>query len=184
MAADCILFVGSPLAGRGEVARRLGWPVGWKDVTQPSIVRWRDRELAFDIGYRGARWQTGLDDPHEDNAGDHGYRQMRSASLRRADGVLFVVDSQPERQPANLEVLSLLAADLRFLGRPAGEVPVTFALNKRDLPNLTPVPELVATLMWPCCDHVETCAATGMGAEASIDRLLTLIDERRRAQRT
>lgn len=143
----------------------------------PASVRWRDRLLDVDLGYRGPLWVRPLSAPDWPQ-GWEGFRAVRAQSLRIAAGILFVVDSQELRMQANLEALELLAQDLRYVGREPSEVPLTFALNKRDLAAVLSVPQVCSRLAWPESDYVETCAPTGMGVDAAVARLLMFIDGR------
>ena len=107
------------------------------------------------------------------------YRHNRIESLQRATGVLFVVDSQAEVALRNLAALQQLAGEFADAGGLLVDLPVMFALNKRDLPAALPVAELITGFQLPICDHRETVATTGLGVAECIDRLLAMIDERR-----
>jgi signal recognition particle receptor subunit beta len=59
--------------------------------------------------------------------------------LRQADGVVFVADSQMDRQRDNLQSLQSLEANLRMNGSSLDRLPIVLQYNKRDLPNAAPV---------------------------------------------
>lgn len=191
-----IMFSGPCLAGGTEMATRLGWNEACRwHVPQegaasefrgrigPALVSWRHARLSVDLGYRGALWFPPLASGAWQQHTWAGWGRLRRAqidSLRRVSGVLFVVDSQKARSVANVERLERLAADLHFVGRARSDVPVLFALNKRDLVGsdggrVLPVDELRALLQWPICDYVETSARTGTGVDRAVERLLELV---------
>jgi signal recognition particle receptor subunit beta len=74
------------------------------------------------------------------------YDASRKLILRGVDGVVFVADSQPERMDANLEALDNLEENLREHGYDFGHIPYVLQLNKRDLPNALPAPDLTKEL--------------------------------------
>lgn len=59
--------------------------------------------------------------------------------LREADGVVFVADSQIDRQRDNLQAMQNLEANLRLNGSSIERIPLVLQYNKRDLPNSAPV---------------------------------------------
>jgi 50S ribosomal subunit-associated GTPase HflX len=101
--------------------------------------------------------------------------------LARADGILFVADSQTERMQHNERHLRVLRTDLEPFGVNIDDVPIIFQLNKADLVDVPPVPRLVpadvmtARLSTRRCSHVVTSATTGLGIFESIDRVIELI---------
>ena len=196
-------FWGPALAGVTETSRHLGWAdqCRWQ-VPQvlrgqpeppwghlgPCRVQWRHRNLLADVGYRGSLWTPPLANQEWwDNKGGAWvrFRQVREASMKAVQGVVFVADSQAARSEANVASLERLATDLAYVGRSTRDIPVVFALNKRDLHDrprdgspseLLGVDELRALLTWPLCDYVETSALTGSGVEQVIERLFELIE--------
>jgi signal recognition particle receptor subunit beta len=97
--------------------------------------------------------------------------------LRDADGFVFVLDSQPARQPANREQLALLERDLRAEGRELDEIPVVFQANKRDLPNSTAMETLREEFRTGLCAHAESVASEGVGVLETVRLLLSMIEE-------
>lgn len=85
------------------------------------------------------------------------YAATREAVLRRADAVVFVVDSQAERLDDNRAAWRDMAAQLERMNRPLVTLPVVVQLNKRDLPSALPAAELRAALAVgerPCIEAV------------------------------
>jgi signal recognition particle receptor subunit beta len=70
------------------------------------------------------------------------YRLSRRAVLQGADGLVFVADSHPAREQANLDSLDDLATHLRSMALTPAQlerIPRVFQWNKRDLPVALPV---------------------------------------------
>jgi hypothetical protein len=104
---------------------------------------------------------------------DPSYRAQRDF-VAVTDGIVFVADSQDARAEANVWFLRRLEDVLVRLGRSPHDVPMVFALNKRDLPRALPVEELVRALQWPRCVHVPTVAKTGEGVDDVVRAMIGL----------
>jgi len=111
------------------------------------------------------------------------YNTTRKLVLKGVDGIVFVADSQQAMQDANVESLANLRENLRELGLKLDELPLVVQLNKRDLPNVTPI-ELMLDRLDPDrkYDHTESVAATGIGVFETLKLIskLTLRTLRRR----
>ena len=59
--------------------------------------------------------------------------------LRQADGVVFVADSQLDRQRDNIHAWQNFEANLRLNGQNIAHIPIVLQYNKRDAPNAAPV---------------------------------------------
>jgi len=110
------------------------------------------------------------------------FNATRKLVLTGADGVVFVADSQRERQDANLESLQNLEANLAEQDRTLGAVPHVLQYNKRDLENILPIAELNSVLNSHSVPSFESAAARGQGVLEPLDELvrLVLIDLERR----
>jgi signal recognition particle receptor subunit beta len=91
------------------------------------------------------------------------YDASRKLILKGVDGVVFVADSQEERMDANIESLNNLEENLTANGYDLAKLPYVLQLNKRDLPNVLPVQELVSELKRKEEPVHEAVAATGVG---------------------
>lgn len=91
------------------------------------------------------------------------YNATRKLVLKGVDGVVFVADSQAPMLEANVESLRNLDENLAELGADAGQVPVVFQYNKRDLRNILPVEELDKALNTRGTPHFEAAARHGIG---------------------
>jgi len=74
------------------------------------------------------------------------YDASRKLILKGVDGIVFVADSQEERLDANLESLSNLIRNLEENGFDVMDIPYILQLNKRDLPNILGVDDLLSQL--------------------------------------
>jgi signal recognition particle receptor subunit beta len=77
------------------------------------------------------------------------YRLSRRAVLQGADGIVFVADSHPGREQANLDSLADLGEHLKTLGLDTSVVrrlPRVIQYNKRDLPIALPIERLRAAV--------------------------------------
>ena len=71
--------------------------------------------------------------------GQIAYNATLQLILRQADGIVFVADSQIDRQRDNLQSFQTLEANLRLNGNSIDRIPLVLQYNKRDLPNAAPV---------------------------------------------
>jgi hypothetical protein len=96
--------------------------------------------------------------------------------LPSLDGALLVLDSQPERFEQCVGRVEQLHTDIVDAGRDPASIPVVFQLNKRDLPNATPLAGMTAALRWPGrCAYVESVAPRGRGVGEALDALIALL---------
>lgn len=70
------------------------------------------------------------------------YQQTRISVLRGADGVIFVADSQASKLQENIECFKELNEQLSRMGKNPGTYPIVIQWNKRDLPDVQPIPVL------------------------------------------
>ncbi|MEP6705184.1 MAG: GTPase domain-containing protein [Acidobacteriota bacterium] len=91
------------------------------------------------------------------------YDASRKLILKGVDGVVFVADSQDERMDANIESLYNLEENLQTQGYDLMQLPYVLQLNKRDLPNVTPMEDLVGELQRKDEPVFEAVAMDGTG---------------------
>ena len=140
-----IVYCGTPLCGKTtniqQIHARLD-PAGRSDLVSLSTAR--DRTLFFDFlsveaaavpGYRTSFHLYTV-------PGQITYNATLQLVLRQADGIVFVADSQLDRQRDNLQAFQNLDANLRLNGSSIDRLPVVLQYNKRDLPNAAPVEDL------------------------------------------
>ena len=91
------------------------------------------------------------------------YNASRRVVLRGVDGVVFVADSQLDRQDANYEAMYNLYENLADQELDLRRIPFVIQYNKRDLPNIAPVHELERTLNPLGVQHFEAVGSRGIG---------------------
>ncbi len=91
------------------------------------------------------------------------YNASRKLILKGVDGVVFVADSQIDRLDANLESMHNLYENLAQYDLDPREIPFVIQYNKRDLPNISSVEELEASLNPGGFPYHEAVATRGVG---------------------
>lgn len=112
------------------------------------------------------------------------YSSSRKLILKGVDGLVFVADSQRERFEANIESLDDMMENLREYKIDFSTVPYVLQLNKRDLPNITPVDEMIASLRKKEEPVVEAIASQGKGVIDTLKSIskLVMIDVKKKLQ--
>lgn len=96
------------------------------------------------------------------------YERTRVAVLNGVDGVVFVVDSSPEKLDENFASLIELETNVRRLGKDLGEFPFVIQWNKRDVPGAVPVATLDRYLNRRRVPTFEASAVSGDGVFATL----------------
>ncbi|MBX3184928.1 MAG: GTPase domain-containing protein [Polyangiaceae bacterium] len=107
--------------------------------------------------------------------GQIAYDDTRRVILRNVDGVVFVVDSQPDALEANIQSMQNLEINLERQGMEFSRVPMVVQYNKRDLEGVLPTATLRRELGLPrdLKEH-EAVARTGQGV---FDTLKSVVRE-------
>lgn len=100
------------------------------------------------------------------------YQATRRAVLDGVDGIVFVADSDPHREQANLLAREDMVSSLAERGRELGDVPLVYQWNKRDVPKATPVSLLERLLNPEGAPAVEAVACDGVGVFETQDLLV------------
>jgi signal recognition particle receptor subunit beta len=110
------------------------------------------------------------------------YSSSRKLIMKGVDGVVFVADSQRERYEANFESITDMLQNLKEYNIDFQTLPYVLQLNKRDLPNITPVDELIKTLRKKGEPVVEAMALKGDGVVDTLKKIskLIMIDVKRK----
>ena len=103
------------------------------------------------------------------------YDASRKLILKGVDGVIFVADSQVERMDANAESIENLQINLKAQGYELMTMPYILQLNKRDLPNVASVDELVRGLRRKSEPVVEAVASKGTGVFETLKGVAKLV---------
>ena len=91
------------------------------------------------------------------------YNTTRKLVLKGVDGVVFVADSQKLMLDANVDSLANLETNLAEIGFKITDLPVVIQYNKRDLPDVSALPELESLLNKHGLPSFEACALSGQG---------------------
>ncbi|MDG2332893.1 MAG: ADP-ribosylation factor-like protein [Myxococcota bacterium] len=91
------------------------------------------------------------------------YDASRKLILKGVDGAVFVADSQPAREEANIESLENLQSNLVEHGLELSSLPWVMQYNKRDLPDAMPVEEMRKLLNPTGVPEFSACATSGEG---------------------
>ena len=110
------------------------------------------------------------------------YTSTRKLVLAGCDGVVFVADSQRDRDTANVESFENLRENLLEQGMRLDQVPHIVQFNKRDAPDVLPVAEMNGKLNPFSTPAFETVATSGRGVFEALKSITTLVlnDLRRR----
>jgi len=137
-----IVYCGSALSGKTtnlkEIHERLD-PRGRGELVSMNTTA--DRTLFFDFLPLEAELVPGWRTLFQlyTVPGQMIYNATLGLVLQGADGLVFVVDSQADRQRDNLQAMQNLEANLRLQGVDLKEMPLVLQYNKRDLPNAAPL---------------------------------------------
>lgn len=103
------------------------------------------------------------------------YDASRKLILKGVDGIVFVADSQKEREEANLESLDNLQMNLEEQGMSLEQIPHIIQYNKRDLPNVMSINEMRKTLNPNNAPDFEAVAMKGTGVFESLKSIAKLV---------
>jgi signal recognition particle receptor subunit beta len=112
------------------------------------------------------------------------YQATRRVLLEGVDGIVFVADSSPDREEANLVSHDDMERNLRQYGKDPSRIPRVYQWNKRDLSSKLPVSRLERTLNRGGMPSFEATASNGTGVMETQSALLKLVlDQVRSASR-
>ena len=169
-----IVYCGTPLSGKTTTLQTIHQkldPSGRGDLVALSTAR--DRTLFFDFlavdtavvpGYKTTFLLYTV-------PGQIVYNATLQLVLKQADGVVFVADSQLDRQRDNLQALQNLEANLRLNDSSIDRIPLVLQYNKRDLPGVAPVEymEFLLNQRSRHCLSFETDANAGRNVLAALN---------------
>lgn len=158
--------------------------IGLHDLLSPdlkgelmTLETQNDRTLFFDLLPLGFRTPSGwlVKFKLYTVPGQVVHDATRKAVLSRADGVVFVADSQRSQGVNNAESFQNLEENMRRVGLDFDTLPLVVQFNKRDLANVQSEEEIQArwsAAPWPL---VMASALTGMGVRETFIRLLEVV---------
>jgi signal recognition particle receptor subunit beta len=178
-----IVYCGTPLCGKTESFRQIHSrldPSGRGELL--SLSTRNDRTVFFDFLSVDSEALPGYKTSFQlyTVPGQVTYNATYQLVLQQADGVVFVADSQLDRQRDNVSALQNLEANLRLNEQDPEEIPIVLQYNKRDLPNAAPVEYLEFLLNNQANRRLsfETSAANGQNILATLQAVCQLALER------
>ena len=103
------------------------------------------------------------------------FESRRRILLEGVDGVIFVADSQIDRDEANDEAMQSLYETLEARGCDVARLPFVIQYNKRDLPGIVPVEQLRARLNPAGVPDFESVATEGKGVFETLAAVSRLV---------
>lgn len=173
-----LVYYGPALSGKTTNLMRL------HDLLAPelkgeimTLETQNDRTLYFDLMPLGFRTPGGwlIKLKLYTVPGQVAHDATRKAVLSRADGVVFVADSQSNQGINNSESFQNLEENVRRVGLDFGSLPLVVQYNKRDLPNVLAEQELRerwSAAPWPL---LMASALTGVGVSETFISLLQAV---------
>ena len=171
-----VVYYGPALSGKTTNLMQLHTLLQPQRKGELMVLETRDdRTLFFDVLPIGLRSKTGLDLRLKLYivAGQVQHDSTRKAVLSRADGVIFVADSQPAQQDNNANAFDNLADSLQKLGMDIESLPLVVQFNKRDVAGAVDEGELQER--WgatPWAPLSMASALNGVGVVESFRQLL------------
>lgn len=171
-----VVYYGPALSGKTTNLMQLHTLLRPQRKGELMVLETRDdRTLFFDVLPIGLRGAAGLDLRLKlyTVPGQVQHDSTRKAVLSRADGVIFVADSQPAQQDNNANAFDNLADNLQKLGMDIEQLPLVVQFNKRDVADA--VPEVDLQARWaqtPWAPLSMASALNGRGVVESFRQLL------------
>lgn len=103
------------------------------------------------------------------------YDLTRRKVLERADGVVFVADSQEERREANIESYENLKVNLKENDLSLDTIPHVMQYNKRDLPSAMGIEQMRRDLNFYKVPEFEAIATDGQGVFDTLKAIAKLV---------
>jgi len=103
------------------------------------------------------------------------YEASRDFILKGVDGVVFVVDSAPERMDANVEAWDQFQQALLRQGYDLARIPIVFQYNKRDLSNAASREELEKTFNLSKKPSFDAVANRGEGVMETLESISQMV---------
>ena len=166
-----IVYYGIGLSGKTTNLHFIHRSVDPRDVgSMVSIDTETERTLYFDLLPLNVGKVHGFDIRFQlyTVPGQVLYQQTRISVLKGADCVVFVADSQASKLQENIDSFQELNEQLKRMGRQPGDFPLILQWNKRDLPNILPVPVLEQYLNPYRSPSFEAVAVAGRGVVESL----------------
>ena len=167
-----IVYYGPAMCGKTTSLKQLLSIHGVDRIA--SIETTTGRTLFFDFGtltMKGGEWTTKIN--LYSATGQDFYASTRPATLRGADGIIFVIDAQKKFLQDNLRSFNELRLfyQIKF-------PPIVISMNKMDLPNIIGVCEVEQNFNLSAFQKIEiiqTIATNGKGIHESFKTMMGFI---------
>jgi hypothetical protein len=103
------------------------------------------------------------------------YTSTRKLVMKGVDGVIFVADSQKDRFDANVEMIYDMMDQLKNYNISFNTLPYVLQLNKRDMPDIVPVSQMIRHLRKKDEPVIEAIAIQGEGVIETLKTISRLI---------
>ncbi|MCP6718664.1 MAG: GTPase domain-containing protein [Patescibacteria group bacterium] len=173
-----IVYFGPALSGKTTSIKTLFSHFG-KEEKILSIESTVNRTLFFDYGvvsFQNQEWTLKIS--IYTTTGQNFYLITRPITLKAVDGIIFVADSQNKVYERNLISWKEL---LSYFGESLGDLPITLAFNKQDLPDKFNSVEFLKKIefhQYKKMSSKETVAINGEGILECFEDILRLILEK------
>lgn len=172
-----VVFYGPALSGKTTNLMQLHTLLNPERKGELMVLETRDdRTLFFDMLPIGLKGGSGLDLRLKlyTVPGQVQHDSTRKAVLSRADGVVFVADSQPSQQDNNATAFGNLEENLEKVGLDIDTLPMVVQFNKRDLPGVVAEEELQKR--WAATPWSPLIMASALHGKGVIETFQTLLD--------
>nr|WP_297401170.1 GTPase domain-containing protein [uncultured Marinobacter sp.] len=172
-----VVFYGPALSGKTTNLMQLHSLLNPERKGELMVLETRDdRTLFFDMLPIGLRGNSGLDLRLKlyTVPGQVQHDSTRKAVLSRADGVVFIADSQPSQQDNNATAFGNLEENLEKVGLDIDTLPMVVQFNKRDLPGVVDEQELQQR--WAATPWAPLMMASALQGKGVIESFRTLLD--------
>lgn len=103
------------------------------------------------------------------------YDTSRKLLLKGVDGIIFVVDSTPNRLEQNAESMGALVKNLHLMDVDIADIPMVVQYNKRDVSGALPINELCHVVNKVNAPEFESIATEGIGVFETLKGLSKII---------
>ena len=172
-----VVFYGPALSGKTTNLMQLHSLLNPERKGELMVLETRDdRTLFFDMLPIGLRGASGLDLRLKlyTVPGQVQHDSTRKAVLSRADGVVFVADSQTSQQDNNAAAFGNLEENLEKVGLDIDTLPMVVQFNKRDIPGIVEEHELQRR--WASTPWAPLMMASALQGKGVIESFRTLLD--------
>ncbi|WP_372874887.1 ATP/GTP-binding protein [Pseudomonas sp.] len=172
-----VVYYGPALSGKTTNLMQLHTLLRPQRKGELMVLETRDdRTLFFDVLPIGLRSENGLDLRLKlyTVPGQVQHDSTRKAVLSRADGVIFVADSQAAQQDNNANAFDNLADNLQKLGMDIEQLPLVVQFNKRDVPGAVDEDGLQAR--WRDTPWAPLCLASAISGQGVVESFRLLLE--------